>query len=111
VLVCDFSTSWTDDDDELLANIPTALVVHNKCDLETAHADGRPPGLAVSAATGQGLPELQAVIAANLVPDPPQPGQAVPFTTRQIEALVAVRVALQSGDLPRAMTALRGLNT
>lgn len=52
------------------------LIVANKADLPTAW---HPPGLPVSALTGEGLPELMQEIVARLVPHPPPPGAAVPF--------------------------------
>jgi len=109
VLVCDASTPWAAADDELTASLPAALVVHNKHDLGVVDADRRPEGLFASAATGAGLLELQAAIVTRLVPVAPQPGQAIPFTERQIEALAAARAAIQSGDDARAGSALRGV--
>ena len=82
---------------------PGSLVVGNKSDLPFAwNADDFDDGrglLRVTAATGAGIAELVAEIVRRLVPDPPAPGVAVPFTpglADQIEgangALVAVRV-------------------
>ncbi len=52
------------------------LIVANKADLP---AVWHPPGLPVSALTGEGLPALMQAIVARLVPHPPPPGAAVPF--------------------------------
>ncbi|WP_020473220.1 GTPase [Zavarzinella formosa] len=53
------------------------LVVFNKIDA----FPGRPPrAMGVSATTGEGLPELIAEIVRRLVPNPPQPGEPVPYT-------------------------------
>ena len=65
---------------------PAALLVHNKCDLPPAPGD-RPAGLRTSALRGDGIEDLLAAIARRLVPDPPPPGAAVPFTAEQIEAV------------------------
>jgi tRNA modification GTPase len=47
--------------------------------------DNRPNGLYISALTGAGNDELIKKIADRLVPFPPPPGAAVPFTSEQIE--------------------------
>jgi tRNA modification GTPase len=109
LLVCDASAPWTTADKELLAAMPRALIVHNKCDLEMAGGDERPPGLSVSAATGYGLAELQTAIVAKLVPEAPQPGQPVAFTERQIEALAEALAALSRGDISCTRSALSGI--
>ena len=76
---------------------PPALTVLNKCDLlSTSQRDfllaHRPDACLVSAKTREGLEQLCAAISRRLVPAPPLPGEAVPFTTRQrawIESLAA----------------------
>lgn len=50
-------------------------------------SDDRPAGLAISALQGLGMAELLDAIAQRLVPDPPPPGVAVPFTADQVEAV------------------------
>jgi tRNA modification GTPase len=52
------------------------LVVWNKVDRATRTL----PGLGVSARTGAGIPELVAEMVRRLVPHPPPPGAAVPYT-------------------------------
>ena len=44
--------------------------------------------LRISAATGEGVAELVHALSAWLVPDPPPPGAAVPFTEEMIEGLM-----------------------
>jgi tRNA modification GTPase len=63
-----------------------AILVHNKCDLPIAAAP-RPAGLLTSALRGDGIEELWAAIARQLVPDPHPPGAAVPFTPEQVEMI------------------------
>jgi tRNA modification GTPase len=58
----------------------SVIVAFNKCDLVEVPADELPEALRLSAATGQGLSELAGRIVAALVPDPPRPGEPVPFT-------------------------------
>ena len=47
----------------------------------------------VSAATGEGVPGLAAAIARTLVPHPPEPGAAVPFTPYLADLIEAARAA------------------
>jgi tRNA modification GTPase len=77
------------------------LRVFNKVDLLPPGAEP-PPGLAVSALTGQGLERLQQAIVTALVPQPSPPGAAVPFTAAQVEALEAALSALHRGDAAQA---------
>jgi tRNA modification GTPase len=84
--IFDAGNPWTEADEAFLKKHPQALVIHNKVDLlRSAHQ--RPAGLFVSAATGQGIEELSRLIARRLVPNPPPPGAAVPFTKEQIARL------------------------
>lgn len=67
---------------------PGWLEVWNKADRVATPM----PGLNVSAKTGAGIPELVRVIVHRLVPDPPPPGAAVPYTPEladRIEAALA----------------------
>src|SRR5262249_48190934 len=87
IALFDHAEPWSDADEALLTQYPRAIVVHNKTDLPTTVDARRSPGLEVSAVTGAGVPELIAAIVARLVPDPPQPGEAVPFTALDVEVL------------------------
>ncbi len=71
----------------------------------------RPPGLWVSALTGQGLPELVRQIVARLVPEPPPRGTGVPFTPRQVQALRSAQELLGRNDLPGVIQALQRVLT
>ncbi len=62
------------------AEITTPLVVVNKIDLPPAWDLAEVPACRVSALTGAGIPELCDAISRRLVPEPPAPGEAVPFT-------------------------------
>lgn len=94
ILVFDSSIAWSAEDQRLVDQWPDALLVHNKCDLPAAPAD-RPAGLAVSALQGSGLTELLDAIVRRLVPAPPPPGAAVPFTPDQVEAVRQVSTSLR----------------
>ncbi len=87
VLLFDLSVPWTAADDALLADWPEAMVVHNKSDAALSGETARPPGLALSALTRQGLDVLVEQIGHRLVPHPPPPGAAVPFTEEQVATL------------------------
>jgi hypothetical protein len=69
---------------------PSALVVHNKSDLPP-DPGGRPTGLATCALRGDGVEALLEAVVSRLVPDPPSPGSAVPFTEDHIERLRELR--------------------
>ncbi len=87
LLIFDAVKSWTPADQTFRERYPQALVLHNKADLPRS-VDNRPEGLFVSAMTGQGIEKLPHLIARRLVPQPPPPGAAVPFTKEQIEKLL-----------------------
>lgn len=90
LLIFDRSEPWSDAEAALAEQWPDAVVVHNKSDLPAA--DGRrPAGLSISALYGNGIPELLAAISRRLVPDPPPPGAAVPFTDEQVAAVRQLR--------------------
>ena len=79
---------------------------------EAVHAHGRsavgmPPG--VSALTGEGIPALTAAILDRLGYRPPAPGDAVPFTAAQAEALQSARSALGAGNAEEACRCLESI--
>lgn len=86
-----------------LATRTDALMVLNKIDLlsddNSAPIDNV---VAVSALTGAGLDTLLAAIAQRLVPAPPGPGDAVPFTRQQVERLKSALIKLECGNLSAA---------
>ncbi len=86
VLVFDAAAPWSRSSRALLDAWPEALVVYNKSDLPSSGGH-RPPGLAVSAMTGEGVDALLGALAVRLVPDPPPPGAAVPFTAEHVDQL------------------------
>ncbi len=109
VLVFDSTRPWSDTDRELVARLPDALIVHNKLDLPDSTAAGRPAGLCTSAVSGEGIERFAAKIAGRLVPDPPPPGAAVPFTQPQLDALRAAQAAAADGMPSQASTILEGI--
>jgi len=103
------ATPWTDADESMLAEWPSAVVTHNKCDLRPAPPQDRPPGLMVSAAESLGIDTLVQEIARRLAPEPPSPGAAVLFTRPQIQAVRATQAALAAGHDDEAVLMLTGL--
>jgi len=85
ILVCDCGQEWTREDEALVAALPEAILVHNKCDLPLVST--RPTGIMTSAKTGEGLENLQTEISRRLVPKPPPPGSPVPFTAEQVSII------------------------
>jgi tRNA modification GTPase len=83
ILVADGHEPWTEADQALLDQWPEAIVVHNKCDLPAAPGP-RPQGISISALLGDGVERLLDAMARRLVPDPPPPGAAVPFSAEQV---------------------------
>jgi tRNA modification GTPase len=105
VLVFDASHAWSEDDRVLFESHSEALLVHNKSDLATG-TDQRPAGLSTCALGGEGVDLLVHRIAARLVPQPPPPGAAVPFTAGQIEQIETALAALAAGRVEDAERAL-----
>ena len=107
LLVLDRSELLQPTDHELIGSMAGALVVANKSDLPPAW-DPREAGQAalsiatVSAERGHGIAELIAAIIPRLVPDPPAPGDAVPFRPAQLDVLRGVRACLIAGDRAEA---------
>jgi tRNA modification GTPase len=66
--------------DRELAENPRIKPIVNKIDMPPFWDVERLPGLRISARTGAGLAELVEAMAGWLVPNPPLPGAAVPFT-------------------------------
>ena len=81
------------------------LLVRSKMDLFPDQRDGA--DIFTSAVTGDGIADLAQAIVRRLVPQPPMPGQAVPFTHRQIDALQAIQQALLAERLPEAVAISR----
>ncbi len=97
VLVFDSTEPWSAADEAVAKRLPTALLVHNKCDLSPAGA-ARAEGLRVSAVTGEGIPAFIEHLVARLAPQPPAPNQAVVFTARQVGLLRRAGQQLRAGD-------------
>jgi tRNA modification GTPase len=87
---------------------PGRLVVINKVDQPPAWDLSRAPdALRVSAVTGEGVPGLASAIARTLVPNPPPPGAAVPYTPRLADLVEAADRALKENRPADAARLLR----
>ena len=94
------------------APAPTAHLVINKTDLTPAWDLDRAAGaVRVSARTGEGIPELGAALARWLVPTPPSPGDAVPFTAALVAGIEETCLLLRQGQIEQARQTMADLWT
>jgi tRNA modification GTPase len=103
LLVLDRSLPLQSIDRELIETNSEAVLAVNKSDLPPAWHVGdlslqSRAIVTVSAETGDGLAALIEIIIRMLVPEPPRPGDAVPFRTEQVNQLCQIRASLLSGD-------------
>ena len=77
------------------------LIVVNKSDLPFAAQPASAARL-VSATTGRGLPELASAVVHSLVPNPPPPGAAVPFTPALADLVETAHRLFVAGDVGAA---------
>lgn len=110
VLLLDTSRPPHEDDRQLLADCPDALLVAHKCDLPNVWGDQLPPeALPVSSLTGHGVDELARSVVNRLVPEVPPAGTPIPVTPRQVELLQEARDALRRGEETACRDALQRL--
>jgi tRNA modification GTPase len=96
IVVLDRSQALNDGDAQIVRACPASpLLVSSKSDLPAAW-QSTPWGnaCATSSRVGSGFRELLSEIAGSLVPRPPEPGAAVPFTERQVSWLRAAEAAV-----------------
>jgi tRNA modification GTPase len=87
-----------------------ALVVLSKIDSRLAASQRRARfSTAISALTGEGIPDLVTAVLEKLIWLAPAPGEAVPFTADQAAALTAAREALAAGRADEAAARLKAL--
>jgi tRNA modification GTPase len=92
LVLVDLSQSPTDDDANLIAQWPDAIIIGHKCDLADQWHDRLPThALRVSSVTGQGLDEVQRRLMDQLIPRVPPPGTPIPITQRQTSLLLRAR--------------------
>jgi tRNA modification GTPase len=93
---------------ENVARRSNVLLVWNKADLLPA-TETHCERLLISARTGLGIDQLLSTIVCRLLPVPPEPGEAVPFTAEQVTMLGTAYKWLKNGDHSRAADSLRSL--
>jgi tRNA modification GTPase len=102
---------YPDDQTEAAARLPRAtgwVLVMNKADLALGWSPNQPPGaIYLSALSGEYVPRLAEWVAFRLVPNPPPPGAAVPFTTALTGLVEAANASLSSGRPEDAARLLR----
>ncbi|HJZ54434.1 MAG TPA: GTPase, partial [Gemmataceae bacterium] len=106
----DWERSYPDPETAAAVTLPMNrwVLVRNKSDLGVeVPQDCTPKPLYVSALTGDGVPALASWIAYRLVPNPPPPGAAVPFTPQLAELVEAAHAALSAGRTDDAIRLLR----
>ncbi len=106
LLVVDGSTYPTPHDRRIAGLVPKATLVLNKCDLGRSPEAASSEGFAVSALTGEGLGELAAGIAHELLGGE-EPGLA--FDKGLHSALSSSLEAARAGDFERARSGLAGI--
>ena len=79
-------------------------MVHNKCDL--AGTTFNRAGLRCSAKTGTGIEDLAGAVVNRLIPNPPDPGDAMLFTQQQVESLQLAARSLRDGSCDTAKSIL-----
>ncbi len=114
LLVLDRSEPLLASDRDLIGSTAGALLVANKSDLPPAWKPdeailGSSDMVSVSAESGAGLADLMAAIIARLVPDPPRPGEPVPFRPDHLARLVQAHRDLKSGHRQAALDSLAAI--
>ena len=105
----DATEGVTAEDEAALARFSErALVVWNKADA-AAGPFGPPGALAVSALSGAGIEDLTEAVLGGLDYQAPDPGEAVPFTLEQAEALARAQQSVAEAKIDAAREALASL--
>jgi tRNA modification GTPase len=87
------------------------LLVGNKVDLLKKLPTDKLNGVVLTSALRQlGIDDLLAAISTQLVPIPPEPNQALPFTPRQVKGLDAARNSLRERDFRGALAHIAQLS-
>ena len=106
LLVFSSQEAWQTAWQTLVERWPAAIVVYNKRDLGRPPQDARPPGIATSAITREGLDRLEQAIVGRLVPDEPAAAAAVPFDRQQQALLEQLLAAIDARSAAAARAAL-----
>eukprot|EP00913_Durusdinium_trenchii_P008904 g8370.t1 len=99
VLLLDLSRRRSLEEEQLLAEWPSAIRVGAKRDLPNLWGFPLPADLLrVSTVTETGFDELAAEIVSRLIPEVPPPATAIPVTRRQVALLRQARAAIEAAD-------------
>lgn len=114
IFVCDVTEAWDEEfyqDCTQQLNVAgvhrRVMIVHNKCDLLVQPNRGRPAGVATSALKGEGLVQLCKEIVKTLIPSIPDAGEAVPFTSLQVDSLQTASTDLRRGNVAAAQLSIK----
>jgi tRNA modification GTPase len=94
---------------DLLAETPSRLTAGNNQEKHRPSQWHTESVVSTSAVTGEGVAELIAAVGRALVPLPPAPYSAVPFTAEQTAALEGARAAAAAKDSAVSLAALQPL--
>ncbi len=108
IVVLDRNQPLTDEDHAIIALCPRPTPVANKSDLPAAWdlSAGQGQALPVCSLTRTGFDELMAHLGRKLVPNSPIVGEAIPFTSEQVDGIQLAEQSLELGDSKRANEAL-----
>ncbi len=102
---------YPDPETEAMVNLPRStgwILVMNKADRSLSWPPGYPAGaIHLSAATGENVSRLADWIAHRLVPNPPVPGAAVPFTPQLASLIETANAEFAAGRHREAMHHIR----
>jgi tRNA modification GTPase len=110
VLLLDVSCPHNNEDDQLLSEWPSAIVVAHKSDLSNHRGQSlTAETIAVSSVTGDGVDQLFEAIIQRLIPKLPSPGLPIPVCVRQGDLLSRASEALDARNLPVVLSLLEEL--
>jgi tRNA modification GTPase len=109
LLVFDASQPWNGECQALADEWSGAIVAYNKSDLTTELAGNKPEGIFTSALHRRGIEDLIDAIVCRLVSVDLLPGDAVPFTSEQVEQLQLAASSIGRQDFAAARLALLAL--
>jgi tRNA modification GTPase len=107
IVLVDLSQPPMVDDELLITQWPSAIVVAHKSDLPDQWGDRLPAAaIRVSSVSGDGVTKLQQMLVKRLVPEVPPPETAIPLTPRQVEGLREIRRSSTRIDREKAIDRL-----
>lgn len=108
IALFDASKSWSEADNQILAQLSPELVVHNKTD-QRLDDSKRPAGIFISATERNGLEGLMNTIASKLIPQEPLANDWFPVNEQQCEILRKIKTLIQEGKSKDAASMIQSL--